>query len=149
MLKTEIWLPAPRVQVFEFFSDAFQLESITPPLLKFHVVTPRPIVIQAGTIIDYRLRLHGIPLRWRSLIPVWEPYTRFVDEQLKGPYLHWRHEHRFSDRNGGTLVSDEVFYRVLGGSLVNRLFVAPDLRRIFAYRSQKLQEIFGASAKAT
>lgn len=145
VLKAEIWLPAPRSQIFEFFSDAFQLETITPPWMNFHVAAERPLTIQAGTKIDYQLRIHGLPLRWQSLISVWEPPVRFIDEQLRGPYRMWHHEHRFSEENGGTLVTDEVQYRVPGGRLVNRLFVAPDLRKIFSYRTQKLQEIFGAN----
>ena len=84
-LQTEMFLPAPRERLFEFFADAFQLESITPPWLNFHVVTPRPIVIQTGTLIDYRLRLHRISSRWRTRISAWEPPLRFVDEQLRGP----------------------------------------------------------------
>jgi ligand-binding SRPBCC domain-containing protein len=143
ILKSELWLPAERRQIFEFFSDAFQLEALTPPWMSFHVATPRPIVLQAGATIDYKLRIHGVPLRWSSEIPVWEPPDRFVDEQVKGPYSFWRHEHWFVEKEGGTLVVDEVEYQVFGGAIVNRLFVAPDLRRIFEYRSQKLQEIFG------
>jgi ligand-binding SRPBCC domain-containing protein len=145
-LKAELWLPASRERLFEFFADAYQLEAITPPWMHFHVVTPKPIVFQPGTTIDYKLRIHGIPLRWRSLIPVWEPPNLFVDEQVKGPYTYWQHEHRFAEHNGGTLVSDEVEYRVFGGRLINRLFVAPDLRQIFAYRTQKLQELFGTTS---
>jgi ligand-binding SRPBCC domain-containing protein len=145
VLKAEMWLPAERARVFEFFSNAFNLESITPPHLNFHIMTPQPIVFQPGTTIDYRLLLHGLPMRWRSLIPVWEPPVRFVDEQIKGPYRYWRHEHRFAEQNGGTLVTDEVTYRVFGGSLMNRLFVAPNLRAIFEFRTQKLREIFGGS----
>jgi ligand-binding SRPBCC domain-containing protein len=113
--------------------------------MNFHVAAERPLTIQAGTKIDYKLRIHGLPLCWQSLISVWEPPVRFVDEQLRGPYRMWHHEHRFSDENGGTLAADEVHYRVPGGRLVNRLFVAPDLRKVFSYRTQKLQEIFGAS----
>jgi ligand-binding SRPBCC domain-containing protein len=144
MLKSELWLPAGRQQVFDFFSDAFQLETITPPWMNFHVATLRPIVFQAGTTIDYKLRIHGLPLRWRSIIPVWEPPVRFVDEQVKGPYKHWHHEHRFGERDSGTLVSDDVEYRVFGGAFVNRLFVAPELRKIFEFRTQKLRELFPA-----
>ena len=143
VLHAELWLPCPREQLFAFFSDAFQLEALTPPLLNFHVVTPRPIVIQAGTLIDYKLRVHGIPLRWQSEISVWEPPVRFVDRQTRGPYRLWHHEHRFVEQDGGTLVIDHVDYCPLGGSLINRFFVAPDLRKIFRYRTQKLRELFG------
>jgi len=142
ILHSEQWLPCARPQLFEFFSDAFQLEALTPPLLRFQVCTPRPIVIAAGTLIDYRLRLHGIPIRWQSEISVWEPPERFVDRQTRGPYRLWRHEHRFVEQEGGTWVIDHVDYRAPGGSLVNRLFVVPDLRKIFNFRRQKLREIF-------
>ena len=143
VLHAEQWLPSPREKLFEFFSDAFKLERLTPPLLRFQVVTPAPIVIQAGTLIDYKLRLHGIPIRWQSEITVWEPPLRFVDRQTRGPYRLWHHEHRFLEHEGGTLVIDHVDYRAPGGGLVNRLFVVPDLHKIFGFRMQKLQEIFG------
>lgn len=136
ILSTELWVPTPVGDVFSLFSDAFQLESITPPWLHFHVVTPRPIVIGQGTLIDYRLRLHGIPVRWQSEITAWEPQRRFVDEQRRGPYRFWRHEHTFEAVNGGTLCRDRVEYGVPGGSLVHRLFVAGELREIFQYRRE-------------
>jgi ligand-binding SRPBCC domain-containing protein len=148
VLHAEQWLPCPRERLFAFFSDAFQLETLTPALLRFEVVTPPPIVIRQGTLIDYKLRLHGIPVRWQSEISEWEPPSRFVDRQTRGPYRLWRHEHRFVEQDGGTLVIDHVDYRVTGGRLVNRLFVAPDLRRIFGFRMQKLQELFGQPMQA-
>ena len=143
VLHAEQWLACPRGNLFEFVSDAFQLETLTPPLLRFQVVTPPPIVIRSGTLIDYKLRLHGIPIRWQSQISEWEPPARFVDRQTRGPYRQWLHEHRFVEQDGGTLVIDHVDYRAPGGSLVNRLFVVPDLRKIFGFRMQKLQELFG------
>jgi ligand-binding SRPBCC domain-containing protein len=111
------------------------------------VLAQHPPEMGAGTVIDYRLRLHGIPLRWRSEITVWEPPRRFVDVQRRGPYRLWEHEHLFLPKDGGTLVQDRVRYAVPGGSLlaplVDRLLVRPDLERIFAYRRQRLKEIFG------
>jgi ligand-binding SRPBCC domain-containing protein len=142
-LHAEQWLPCPREKLFDFFTDAFKLETLTPPLLRFEVVTPAPIVIRTGTLIDYKLRLHGIPIRWQSEINEWEPPSRFVDRQTRGPYRLWRHEHRFVEQHGGTLVIDHVEYRAPGGSLVNRFFVVPDLRKIFGFRMQKLRELFG------
>lgn len=138
-------LPRQRQQVFDFFSQARQLQSITPPWLHFEVLTPEPLEIRAGTLIDYRLRLHGIPLRWRSRISVWEPPFRFVDEQLRGPYRRWYHEHRFEAVEGGTLCQDIVDYAVPGGWLIDRWLVQPDLRKIFAFRQQTLYELFGAA----
>ena len=129
--------------MFDFFSDARRLEEITPPWLHLLVQTPRPIAMQSGTLIDYRLRLHGLPLRWRTEISDWEPPFRFVDCQLQGPYRLWRHEHTFEERDGGTLVRDRVDYAVPGGWLIERLFVRPDLKRIFAYRHERLLKLLG------
>lgn len=131
----------PITDVFDFFSDAFQLEKITPDSLQFCVLTPPPIDIQAGTVIDYRLKLRGIPIRWCSLIAEWQPPYRFVDQQLKGPYLKWHHEHLFHSVAEGTLCRDVVDYRVPGGALVNRLFVQSELTRIFAYRQRRLEAL--------
>jgi ligand-binding SRPBCC domain-containing protein len=141
-LETELWLPRPRGQVFPFFADAFNLETITPPWLKFEVLTPRPIQMRAGLRIDYRLRLRGFPLRWQSEITAWEPPRRFVDEQRRGPYRAWIHEHVFEERDGGTMAKDVVKYGVTGGWLVNRLFVRRDVEQIFLSRQAKLQEVF-------
>jgi ligand-binding SRPBCC domain-containing protein len=137
-----IFLPRPLDEVFHFFSDAHNLERLTPPFLKFRVVSPDPIAMHRATHIRYKLRLHGVPISWESEITAWEPPHRFVDEQLTGPYRLWRHEHRFVAQNDGTQVSDHVDYAVLGGSLINSLFVAPDVRRIFDYRTKILQSLF-------
>jgi ligand-binding SRPBCC domain-containing protein len=143
-LQTELLVPATREQVFDFFSDARQLETLTPAWVRFRIVTPLPIAMRSGTLIDYKLRIRGIPVRWRSVISTWEPPVRFVDEQVHGPYRSWRHEHRFeSHAGGGTIVHDAVDYRVPGGRLINRLFVQPDLLRIFRFRLERLKEIFG------
>lgn len=96
-----------------------------------------------GTRLDYRLKLHGIPLRWQSEITLWEPPERFVDVQRRGPYRSWVHEHLFEEREQSTVVRDRVRYSVPGGALVNRFLVAPDLERVFAYRHRKLLELFG------
>ena len=142
-LDTSHWLPRPPEEVFHFYADAFNLERLTPPWLRFQVNTPPPIAMVAGVEIDYRLRLKGVPLSWRSRITAWEPPFRFVDEQVKGPYRRWVHEHTFTPRDGGTLVRDLVEYDMLGGWLVDRLMVRRDLSRIFAYRQQRLAELFG------
>ena len=139
---SEVWLAASPARVFEFFSDARNLERLTPPTLHFEVLTPAPIELAVGTLIDYRLRVHGFPLRWRSEITVWDPPYRFVDEQRTGPYRLWRHQHTFSDSAGGTLAEDHVEYALLGGALTNRLFVANDVRKIFEFRSRSVREIF-------
>jgi ligand-binding SRPBCC domain-containing protein len=141
-LQSEIWIPRARTEVFEFFARAENLQALTPPWLQFSILSPGPIAMKSGTRIRYRLRLHGIPLRWESEITAWEPLRRFVDEQRSGPYRRWIHEHQFLDEQGGTTVRDIVQYSVAGGLLVHRLFVAPDLDRIFEFRRQKIAEIF-------
>jgi ligand-binding SRPBCC domain-containing protein len=141
-------LPAPREEVFAFFANAHALEEITPPWLRFHVLTPAPIEMRAGTLIDYRLKLHGIPIGWRSEISVWEPPHRFVDEMRRGPYRSWHHLHTFTAADGGTLVEDVVDYGVPGGALIHRWLVGRDLRRIFEFRREKLATIFASGAPA-
>jgi ligand-binding SRPBCC domain-containing protein len=141
-LKASQFVPYPRDRVFKFFSDASNLQSLTPAWLHFSVITPQPICIEAGTLIDYQLRIHRVPVRWQSLISQWEPPFRFVDEQTRGPYRRWHHEHVFEAADGGTLCRDNVEYEVYGGSLANFLFVRPDLFKIFAFRQARLRELF-------
>lgn len=138
----EQFLPRPVTEVFPFFADARNLQAITPEWLNFEVVTPGPIAMKPGALIDYQLRVHRIPLKWRTLIREWEPPHRFVDEQLRGPYRQWIHEHTFTAQDGGTLARDKVLYAVPGGALINALFVRRDVERIFAFRRQKLAEFF-------
>jgi ligand-binding SRPBCC domain-containing protein len=141
---SSLWLPRSREVVFDYFAEARNLELLTPPWLSFRILTTAPVEMRVGTRIDYRLKLHGIPLRWQSEITDWDPPSRFVDVQRHGPYRRWVHEHRFAERDGGTLVLDRVTYAVFGGRPVQRLFVAPDLRKIFAYRRDSLVTTFGA-----
>ncbi len=147
-LQTELWVPRPPAEVFPFFGEARNLETMTPPWLSFEVLTPAPIQMGRGTLIDYRIRVHGIPLRWRTEIAEWEPPHRFIDVQLRGPYVLWHHTHTFEPRDGGTLCLDQVQYRPRGGALINWLFVRRDVERIFAYRQERLQTLFGSPAKA-
>ena len=136
-------LPKPIDEVFEFFADAYRLQDLTPPFLNFQVLTPKPVEMFVGRTIDYRLKLHGIPIRWQSEISAWDPPHRFVDRQLKGPYSLWHHLHTFEEQAGETIVRDTVDYSVRGGKLVDWLFVRGDLRRIFEYRRQQLEHFFG------
>lgn len=142
LFEAELWLPRPRSEVFPFFSEARNLEELTPPWLNFEVLTPAPIVMKPGLLIDYRIKIHGIPIRWRTEIIAWEPPHRFVDTQLSGPYTLWHHTHTFTERDGGTLCRDEVRYRPRGGALMNWLFVRADVERIFAYRQERLRQRF-------
>lgn len=145
-LSQEQWLPASRDRVFAFFADAGNLDRITPDFLRFEVLTPLPLTMQAGALIDYRLRVRGLPLRWQSEITVWEPPTRFVDVQRRGPYRRWIHEHWFEEKDGGTLVGDRVEYAAPGWllePLIHRWFVRPDLEKIFAFRQARLAQLLG------
>ncbi len=141
-LEAELRLPRPCTEVFPFFAEARNLEALTPPWLRFEVLTSPPIVMQSGTLIDYRLRLHGIPIRWRTRIEDWEPPFRFVDTQLRGPYRLWHHTHTFTPCDEGTLCRDVVRYRPFGGALIDRFFVRRDVRRIFEFRARRLRELF-------
>jgi ligand-binding SRPBCC domain-containing protein len=136
-------VPRPRPEVFAFFADAANLQELTPPFLGFEILTPTPVEMRPGALIDYRIRLRGIPLRWRTEITAWEPPRRFVDEQARGPYRLWIHEHTFEEDGDGTICGDFVRYAVPFGALANRLLVARDVRKIFAYREVRLKEIFG------
>ncbi len=130
--------------VFEFFSRADNLQVLTPPWLHFEVLTPEPIEMHPGTLIDYRLRLHGLPLRWRSRIEEWQPGRMFVDRQLRGPYRLWHHTHRFAPHPQGTLVSDRVRYAIpLGplGRLAHLAFVHRDLERVFGFRQAAITRL--------
>ena len=140
--ESQIWLPQPLDEVFAFFSEAANLDGITPPWLHFRTVTARPIKMHLGATIDYKLRIHGFPIRWRSEITAWEPPVRFVDNQLRGPYRLWIHEHTFVDRDGGTLVCDRVQYAVPFDWLVYPVLVRRDVERIFRYRSDMLRQRF-------
>jgi len=148
-LTTRAFLPRPIGEVFAFFGDAENLEAITPPGLRFEILTPRPIRLCAGAKLDYRIRLHGLPIRWRTEIETWEPPVRFVDRQLAGPYRLWRHEHSFEEVDGGTLATDRVLYALLPVPGVHRFLVAPDLRRIFTYRLERIRARFGGEVVGT
>jgi ligand-binding SRPBCC domain-containing protein len=138
ILQREQRVELPIDQAFAFYGDAHNLERITPPLLRFEVVTPRPIEMGVGTLIEYRLRLHRVPVRWRTRIETWEPPRRFVDAQIKGPYSLWEHTHTFEeDGPEATIIRDRVRYSIpFGplGELADRLLVQRDLQQIFDYR---------------
>ena len=150
-LEARLWLPVAVEDLFPFFADAYNLEELTPSMLHFHVMTPRPIEMKSGALIDYKLKVHGIPMHWRTEISEWDPPRGFVDTQLKGPYVLWHHTHRFEAKDGGTLCTDVVRYRPRGWVLapvINALLVERDVKQIFAYRSTVLNRMFGDAAKS-
>jgi ligand-binding SRPBCC domain-containing protein len=142
ILEREILLPGSPGDIFPFFSRAENLDELTPSWLHFRILTELPIEMKTGTLIDYKLRIRMVPIRWRSKITAWEPPHRFVDEQVRGPYRSWIHEHTFVQQDEGTLVRDRIEYAAWGGSIINRLLVRPDLEKIFNYRLEKLKELF-------
>jgi hypothetical protein len=126
-------------EVFPFFADAFNLEAITPPSLRFRIITPRPIELGVGTFIQYSLRLRGLPVRWDTLIQAWDPPHRFVDVQVRGPYRLWHHTHTFApDGDGGTVMTDTVRWASPGGPLA-ALVVAREVDAIFDFRARRLR----------
>ncbi len=145
-LSFEQQVSRPLPEIFNFFSRAENLEVLTPPWLNFKILDVKPQPVQQGTLINYSLRVHGIPLRWTSEIVEWEPPHRFVDLQLRGPYQVWRHEHRFAASDGGTLISDTINLSLpLGflGQLAYKIKVHSDLQEIFTFRKEKVRALFG------
>jgi ligand-binding SRPBCC domain-containing protein len=136
-LERTLVVPGSLADVFAFFSDPWNLEAITPPELRFAIVEA-PVSLEQGSLIAYRLRISGVPVRWLTEITEWNPPRGFSDRQRKGPYRLWEHTHRFTEVPGGTEVYDHVRYRVVGGRLVERFLVRPKLERIFDYRTERL-----------
>jgi ligand-binding SRPBCC domain-containing protein len=143
-MRSECFVPRPLDEVFAFFSNAANLGRLTPPWLNFRIITPQPIEMHVGQLIDYRLRIRGVPVRWQSEITVWNPPHQFDDEARRGPYKYWRHRHWFVADGDGTRVFDEAHYGVPGGAFVHWLLVRRDVRKIFEFRQRALKEIFPA-----
>ncbi len=135
-------MPRPRSEIFPFFADARNLQKLTPSNVQFKILTEGEIEMKEGTLIDYRIKIRGIPIRWRTEITAWEPPDRFADVQLKGPYRQWIHEHVFVDEGPTTLVQDRVRYKVLGGGLIHWLAVKRDVVKIFTYRDEMMAKLF-------
>ncbi len=148
IFETTLWLPRTPEAVFPFFADAANLDAITPPWLHFAIRSKLPLDMREGASIEYSIRLHGIPIRWKTNIAAWQPPRMFIDEQISGPYQKWHHTHTFEAENGGTRCVDRVVYRHIGGMIMERLLVRKDITRIFAYRQQKLSELFGQPERA-
>ena len=143
LLTVKTAIPLPIARVFAFFADAANLDRLTPPWLHFRIETPLPISMGPGALLDYRLRLHGIPIRWRTEVTEWNPPRGFVDEQRRGPYRWWIHTHTFTESADGVDMEDVVDYQPRGGAIVHACFVGRDLRRIFTWRAAALRDALG------
>jgi len=135
----------PLRDVFEFFSRPENLAVITPPWLGFRIMTPSPIVMEKGTVIDYSIRVMGVRTRWQSLISEYEPLRAFVDQQVKGPYAFWHHTHTFTEADAGTLIDDEIHYALpfhFLGHIAHTLIVRRQLEKIFSHRARIIEHMF-------
>jgi ligand-binding SRPBCC domain-containing protein len=145
VLQSEQLVPRPRDEVFAFFARPENLGVITPPWLGFRILTPSPVPMERGALVDYVIRLGPLPLRWRTLITRHDPPRAFVDEQLQGPYSFWHHTHTFEEVDGGTLIRDRVLYVVPFGALgrvLERVLIRRQLRAIFAHRQRVISRLF-------
>ncbi len=143
-LTTHQWFPLKKEELFKFFSDAQNLEAITPPWLNFKILNVSTENIQEGTLLDYKISLHGFPIKWRTKIIDWNPPAEFVDTQLKGPYKLWHHTHTFQEVNGGVLMTDRVLYQIpysVAGNLANPLLVDRDVKKIFQFRKTEIAKL--------
>ena len=139
-------LPVKLEDAFAFFEDATNLEIITPEFLNFRITSELPIEMCEGQLIDYRLRLFGVPISWTTKIVEYQPPFHFCDMQIRGPYNHWFHRHEFKQTNDGTLMTDVVDYQIpLGvlGKIARRMFVQKTLKRIFDYRCEQIHRVLG------
>ena len=146
-LRKEQFVGRPLTEVFSFFESPGNLAVITPPSMRFRILTHPPIVMRQGAVFEYRVRVMGVRMRWKSLISEYTPPFRFVDEQVKGPYTFWHHTHTFTEVPGGTMIGDEVRYAMpfgIVGSMAHCLAVRRQLEHIFSHRSQVMCTMFGA-----
>jgi ligand-binding SRPBCC domain-containing protein len=145
-LQREQFVARPLPEVAEFFSRAGNLALLTPPQMRFQLITPEPIEMRDGALIEYRLRVHGLPIRWVSRIEEWEEGRGFADRQLRGPYKHWLHHHTFEAVDGGTNVADNIEYELplgLLGEIGGMPLVRHDLDAIFEFRRQAVEKLLG------
>jgi len=151
VFEQEQFIPRPLDEVFPFFERPENLEIITPPWVRFQVLTPSPVPMHEGAEITYKLKLHGVPVRWKTRIEAYDPPNLFIDRQVRGPYALWHHTHEFEPTDNGTLMRDTVRYRLpLGpfGYLAHKLFVRRDVEQIFGYRKEAIERQLGEAASA-
>lgn len=152
-LTRDQWIQQPLEKIYEFFERPENLAQITPDSLDFKLLTPSPVLMQRGRVIDYTIRFKRIPIRWRTIISSYDPPYQFVDEQLKGPYSYWHHSHSFKSENGGTRLIDKVIYALPIylpyplSALSHRFLVRPELERIFDYRELKFDQLFNCGQR--
>lgn len=151
-LERQQWVPTPLAETFEFFSRAENLGLLTPPWLGFEILTPTPIPMCSGAIIDYKITMHGVPMRWKTRIEAWNFGESFVDRQVVGPYREWVHTHTFQAMDGGTLITDVVRYRLpfgFFGRIAHSVSVRAKLAAIFDYRYHAIRNVLGGSERTT
>jgi uncharacterized protein len=149
---TEQWVPQSIDHIFEFFSEPKNLETLTPDSLNFRIVKTSHPKIQEGTLLDYQLKLHGFPLKWQSQITGWVPGKRFSDQQTRGPYTFWHHTHEFYESRGGTVIRDNVVYKLPGwvpGDVLGHAYIKKDLEKIFMFRRKQIEKLFGQNPKSS
>ena len=148
--KKELYVERPLEEVFNFFSRAENLQKVTPPQLQFHILTPLPIEMKTGTIIDYQLKVYHLPFSWRTEITEWDPPHKFTDIQVRGPYRKWIHQHFFEKSGDGTMMKDLLQYAIPGGifaTWINSLLVRKDIESIFRFREKRFREIFNLETR--
>ena len=141
----EQFVPSDMDTVFDFFSRPENLEKITPSAMGFNIITPTPIEMKEGAIIDYTVKILGVPVRWRTMITSYKENEYFVDEQLKGPYSYWHHKHTFKEVEGGILIIDEITYALpiqAFRKIVHPVLIKPQLNQIFDFRFQTIKDKF-------
>jgi uncharacterized protein len=145
-LQSSLWVPHPPEQVFPFFSNVNNLQLLTPPWMSFQIKSLQPIDMHVGALIDYGIKVRGLPMKWRTRIARWEPSHAFADEQLHGPYKIWHHTHTFTPQDGGTVLGDDVIMRPKGGPIAPLVmkYVRHDVERIFEFRAEVMAERFDA-----
>lgn len=145
-LRMATFVRRPRAEVFAALSDASVLQQLTPPWVRYRIITPMPVEMRKGAIFDYAMRIRCLPVKWRTEITEWSPPELFADTQRRGPFREWRDRHLFSEIDEGTtLVENDISYRVPGGRFVHRLFVRRDLLQVYRYEQRMMHNLLERS----